>query len=296
MVWQFVGHTNFATKGVFMRIGISADSTCDIPLDLIKKYNIKLMPMIITLDTDEYQDGIDITQEKLYEYIERTGNLAKTAARSTYEYVEHFESMLAECDKVIHFSLSFKISSTGNNARLASEEIGNGKVAVIDSKSLTTGQGLLVLSAAEKVAKGQDFDSIVTEAMAEVDKIQASFLVDTLKYLHKGGRCSSLALLGANILKIKPRISLVDGEMKVTKKYMGGIEPSLVKYVNDMLKECPPNKKRVFVAHSSQMPVVDKICQMLKDYGFEEVISNDAGPTICTHCGKNTCGILYVKE
>lgn len=279
-----------------MKIGISADSTCDLPLEYIKKYNIKLMPMIITLDTDEYQDGIDITQEKLYEYIERTGNLAKTAARSTYEYVEHFENMLAECDRVIHFSLSFKISSTGNNARIAAEEIGNNKVAVVDSKSLTTGQGLLVLSAAEKVVAGIDFDTIVKEANEEVEKIQASFLVDTLKYLHKGGRCSSLALLGANLLKIKPRISLVDGEMKVTKKYMGGIEPSLVKYVNDILKECPPNKKRVFVAYSSDMPVKEKIVQMLKDYGFEEVLTNDAGPTICTHCGKNTMGILYVKE
>lgn len=279
-----------------MKIGISADSTCDIPVELLKKYNIKLMPMIITLDTDEYQDGIDITQDQLYEYIERTGNLAKTAARSTYEYVEHFETMLAECDHVIHFSLSFKISSTGNNARIAAEEIGNNKVTVIDSKSLTTGQGLLVLSCAEKVANGVDLETIVKEAQEEVEKVQASFLVDTLKYLHKGGRCSSLALLGANLLKIKPRISLVDGEMKVTKKYMGSIEQSLVKYVNDILKECPPNKKRVFIAHSSPMAIVDKIIQMLKDYGFEEVIRNDAGPTICTHCGKNTLGILYVKE
>ena len=279
-----------------MKIGISADSTCDLPKEYLEKYKIKLMPMIITLDDKEYQDGINITQDQLYEYIERTGNLAKTAARSTYEYVEHFENMLTEYDHVIHFSLSFKISSTGNNSRIAAEEIGNNKVTVIDSKSLTTGQGLLVLSAAEKVANGVELETIIKEAREEVEKIQGSFLVDTLKYLHKGGRCSSLALLGANLLKIKPRISLVDGEMKVTKKYMGGIEPSLVKYVNDILKECPPNKKRVFIAHSSSMAVAEKIAQMLKDYGFEEVIDNDAGPTICTHCGKNTLGILYVKE
>lgn len=279
-----------------MKIGISADSTCDLPQEYIDKYNIKIMPMIITLDTDEYQDGIDITQDKLYEYIERTGNLAKTAARSAYEYKEHFENMLSEYDHIIHFSLSFKISSTGNNSRLAAEEIGDNKVTVIDSKSLTTGQGLLVLSAAEKVAEGKDLEIIIKEVSEEVGKVQASFLVDTLKYLHKGGRCSSLALLGANLLKIKPRISLVDGEMKVTKKYMGNIDVSLVKYVNDILKECPPNKKRVFVAYSSAMPIAGKIVDMLKDYGFEQVLTNDAGPTICTHCGKNTLGILYVKE
>ncbi len=278
-----------------MRIGISADSTCDLPQDLVKKYNIKLMPMIVTLDDKEYEDGVNITQDDLFAFIEKTDRLPKSAARSTYEYVEHFENMLEECDHVFHFSLSFKISSTGNNALIASQEIGLNKVTVIDTKSLTCGSGLLVLSCVQKIAEGKDVETIKNELLSEVDKIQASFLIDTLKFLHKGGRCSSLALLGANILKIKPRISLVDGEMKVTKKYMGSIESSLLKYVADLLKENPAQKDIAFIAYSSYMPIVEQIISILKDQGFNEVIAVHAGPTICVHCGKKTLGVIYRK-
>lgn len=278
-----------------MKIGISADSICDLTQDLLKKYNVTLMPMIITLDDKEYQDGIDIDQKQLFEYTEKTGKLPKTSARSSYEYVEHFEKLLNEYDHIIHFSISHKISSTGHNAIVASEEIGDNKVTVIDTKSLSTGTGLLIASCAEKIQEGKNLEDILAEVLSEVDKIQASFLVDTLKNLHKGGRCSSLALLGANLLKIKPRICLVNGEMKVTKKYIGNIESSLVKYVNDMLKECPPNKKRVFITYSSYMPVADTIEKTLRDYGFEEVIQTFTGSTVCVHCGEKTLGILYEK-
>lgn len=279
-----------------MKILISADSTCDLSQELVEKNNIKIMPIIVTLGEKECQDGIDINTTQLYEFIEKTGTLAKTAARSSYEYKEHFEKMLEECDHVIHFSLSFKISATGNNARMAAEEIGENKVTVIDTKSLSSGSGLLVLSCAEKIEAGKDLETIKSELAEEIEKVQASFLVDTLKYLHKGGRCSSLALLGANLLKIKPRISLVDGEMKVTKKYMGNINSSLVKYVKDMLAECPPNLNRVFVTSSSEMEVSQSIADSLKEVGFKEVIIAHAGCTICTHCGKNTLGILYIKQ
>lgn len=279
-----------------MKILISADSTCDLSKELQQKYNISIMPIIVTLGDKEYEDGINITQEQLYNHINSTGVLAKTAARSAFEYQEHFEKLLKECDHVIHFSLSFGISATGNNALSAAKELGEDKVTVINTKSLSSGSALLVLSAAEKILAGKDLETIKTETLAEVDRIQASFLVDTLKYLHKGGRCSGVALLGANLLKIKPRISLVNGEMKVTKKYMGNINSSLLKYVNDVLNECPPNKKRVFVTSSSPMEIKAQIAEKLKDYGFEEIIQADAGCTICTHCGKNTLGILYMAE
>ena len=278
-----------------MKIGISADSICDLSPEFIKKYKIDLMPMVITLDDKEYEDGVNINQDMLFEFIEKTGRLPKTAARSSYEYVEHFEKMLEEYDHVFHFSLSFKISSTGNNALIASQEIGNNKVTIIDTKSLSTGAGLLILSCIDKIKEEKDIETIKSEIEKEVERIQVSFLVDTLKNLHKGGRCSSLALLGANLLKIKPRISLIDGEMKVTKKYIGNIEVCLLKYLNDLLKECPPNKKRVFITYSSYMPVADEIEKRLKEYGFEEVIQTFAGPTICVHCGKKTLGVLYEK-
>ena len=224
------------------------------------------MPIIVTLDEQEYEDGVSITTEQLYEYIEKTGNLAKTAARSVYEYQEMFENLLKSCDHVIHFSLSFKISATGSNALRASQEIGTDKVTVIDTMSLSSGSGLLILSAAEKINAGKSLEEIKTEIIEERERIQASFLVDTLKYLHKGGRCSSIALLGANLLKIKPRISLVDGEMKVTKKYMGNINSSLVKYTKDILEECPPCLDRVFVTSSSPMDIKESLVQTLKDY------------------------------
>lgn len=278
-----------------MKIAITADSTCDLSEELVKKHNITIMPIIVTLDDKEYKDSVDINTTQLYEYIEKTGNLAKTAARSAYEYQELFEGLLKEYDHVIHFSLSFKISATGSNAQKASEEIGTDKVTVIDTKSLSSGSGLLVLSAAEKIEAGKDLETIKAELLEEREKVQASFLVDTLKYLHKGGRCSSIALLGANILKIKPRISLVDGEMKVTKKYMGNINASLLKYTKEILEECPPNLDRAFVTSSSKMEVSQNLVQMLKDYGFKEVLTAEAGCTICTHCGKNTLGVLYIK-
>lgn len=279
-----------------MKIGISADSICDLTPELLEKYAVHLMPMVITLDDQEYEDGININQDQLFEFTEKTGRLPKTSARSSYEYIEHFEKLLQEYDHIIHFSISFKISSTGNNAVVASKEIGDNKVTVIDTKSLTTGAGFLTISCAEKIKAGENLEDIVAELEQEKEKIQVSFLVDTLKFLHKGGRCSSLALLGANLLKIKPRISLVDGEMKVTKKYIGNIEVSLIKYVNDLLKECPPNKKRAFITYSSFMPVANEIEQKLKELGFKEVIQTLAGPTVCTHCGKKTLGIIYEKE
>lgn len=279
-----------------MKIVVSADSTCDMPAELVEKHKINIMPIIVTLGEDEYHDGKDITTTQLYEYIETTGNLAKTAAVSQYEYKEYFENLLKEADHVIHLSLSYKLSATGNNAKNAAEEIGVDKVTAIDTMSLSSGSGLLVLATVEKIAEGKDPQTIKAEIQEMAPKIQASFLVDTLKYLHKGGRCSSLALLGANILKIKPRISLVNGEMKMTKKYMGNIESSLIKYVRDVLDECPPNKDRVFVTCSSEMAIQQKIADSLKEQGFKEVILARAGCTVSTHCGKNTLGILYVKQ
>lgn len=280
-----------------MKVLISADSVCDLPEELIKKYNFKIMPIIITMDDKEFQDGIDVGRDDLFAYVERTGNLPKTAARSSYEYGEFFENLLTECDHVIHFSLSFKISSTGNNARIAAEQIGNNKVTVIDSATLTTGVGMLMIECAKKVQEGKEIANIVSEIEELKSKIQVSFLVDTLKYLHKGGRCSSLALLGANLLKIKPRISLIDGAMQVTKKYMGGIDSCMLKYIRDLLIECPPaSKEYAFVTFSSDMQVKEKIVDYLKEQGFETVLESYAGPTICTHCGKNTMGIVYIKQ
>lgn len=278
-----------------MRICVSADSTCDIPKDLIQKHNIHLKPIAVTIGEEVRYDGIDITPEEVFNIVDTTNVLPKTSAVNSFEYTEYFNKLKQEYDAVIHLSLSFGVSSTGNNARLAAMDIDN--VYVIDTKSLSSGSGLLVLSCVDKVNEGKDVKTIVEELEQEAEKIQASFLVDTLKYLHKGGRCSSLALLGANLLKLKPRISLVDGKMQVTKKYRGKIEDALIKYFEDLIEEVKPNKKRVFVTYSSPVePTREIIKQRLIDMGFEEVLESMACATISTHCGPKTMGVLYMGE
>ncbi|MBO5884220.1 MAG: DegV family protein [Clostridia bacterium] len=278
-----------------MRICVSADSTCDIPKDLIQKHNIHLKPIAVTIGEEVRYDGIDITPEEVFNIVDTTNVLPKTSAVNSFEYTEYFNKLKQEYDAVIHLSLSFGVSSTGNNARLAAMDLDN--VYVIDTKSLSSGSGLLVLSCVDKVNEGKDVKTIVEELEQEAEKIQASFLVDTLKYLHKGGRCSSLALLGANLLKLKPRISLVDGKMQVTKKYRGKIEDALIKYFEDLIEEIKPNKKRVFITYSSPVePTREIIKQRLIDMGFEEVLESMACATISTHCGPKTMGVLYMGE
>lgn len=247
------------------------------------------------LGDDVKQDGINVTPDDIFNFVDTTGELPKTSAVNIYEYGEHFKTLKEKYDAIIHFSLSFAISSTGNNARLASLDMEN--VYVIDTKSLSSGSGLLVLSCVDKIKENKDIKTIVSELEEEANKIQASFLLDTLKFLHKGGRCSSIALLGANVLKIKPRISLVDGKMQVTKKYRGNIEEALLKYCDDLLKEVPPNKKRVFVTYSSPVePTRTILLKKLKDMGFDEVLESSACATICTHCGRKTLGVLYIAQ
>lgn len=278
-----------------MKIAISCDSTCDIPKNLIEEYDIHLMPITILLGSEERKDGIDVTAQDVFDYANKTGELARTSAVNVYEYLEFFKKLRESYDAVIHFSLSFAISSTGTNALNASHDVDN--VYVIDTKSLSSGSGLLALSCVDKIKEGKDIDTIVSELKAEADKVQASFLVDTLKYLHKGGRCSSIALLGANILQIKPRISLVDGKMEMTKKYRGKISDALLKYFDDILKEVPPDKRRVFVTYSSKVePARTIMLEKLKEMGFEEILESSACSTISTHCGPKTLGVLYIAK
>ena len=278
-----------------MKISITADSTCDIPQGIREKNDIEIIPFGVMLGEELRRDGVDVEPQDLYDYVEKTKELPKTSAINEIEYQELFERKLKQCDVLIHFCLSSEISSAYSNAKRASEKFEN--VYVVDTKSLSSGSGLLVLSCVDKINEGKDLDTILREINEEIPKVQASFLIDTLKYLHKGGRCSGVAKLAATLLFLKPRISLVDGKMEVTKKYMGGISGCLVKYCKDMLDEVKPNKKRVFVTYSSPVdPAREIIVQKLKDEGFEEIIECSACSTICTHCGPKTLGVLYIAE
>lgn len=279
-----------------MKIAITSDSSCDLTQEQQERINLIKVPYKVILGDKEYLDGVNVNQNDIYEYVKQTKNLPKTSCINANEYEDFFREVLKSYDALIHINLSFGLSSSGNNAVIASNEIGTDKVKVIDSESLSSGVALLVMSCYDKILENKSLETIVEELEAEKKKVQASFVINTLSFLHKGGRCSSLELLGANILGIKPRITVKDGKMSVTKKYVGKINQVVVKYFNDIIKECPPNKKRAYVTYSSPIPAKDELLQNLREMGFEEVVECQASSTICCHCGPETLGVLYIAE
>lgn len=278
-----------------MKIAITADGTCDIPKEYAKENNITLTQIAVIMGDKEYVEGVNIVPQDIYDFVEKNKVLPKTTAVNSYQYKEVFEKLRKEYDAVIHFALSFDVSSCGNNALQASKQVDN--VYVIDTKSLSSGSGLLVMSCVDKIKKGMPLEQILKEIKEEVEKVQASFLISKLEYLKKGGRCSALALFGANLLGIKIKIELVDGKMQPSKKYVGKVPVCVSKYLKDLIKEYPPELNRVFVTGSSAMPGIrEKLIEEVKALGFKEVISMQAGCTICSHCGPDTIGVLYMKK
>lgn len=279
-----------------MKIIVTTDSTSDLPKELVERYNIGVMPLNVNLGDDTFEDGIDIGPEKIFNYVDKTGNLPKTGARSALAYQEFFEKQMKDlnANALIHISLSSELSSSHENALMASQELQN--VKVLDSMSLSTGCALLVLSAIDKINEGKDLRTIYLELQEERNRVQASFVINNLKYLYKGGRCSALAMFGANVLRIKPKIKLSSGKMIVDKKYMGKYEQVLINYVKDLLKDYQNvDKKRVFITFTTKNDEINaQIEQILKDYGFEEIIQNYAGSTIASHCGRDTLGVLFI--
>ena len=277
-----------------MKIAISIDSACDMPQELKQKYNIFTMPYYVVLGDKECVDGVDVKAEDLFEFVKQTGSLPKTAAISSDKFRAYFNNILKDYDEIIHITLSHQMTSSGINAIAAAEGL---NVHVVDSKSLSSGIALLVIKCAEMVAEGKLAASEIVEELKEMtSRVQASFLVDTLTYLHKGGRCSAVALVGSKLLKIKPKILVKNGKMDVAKKYMGNINNCLIKYVEDTLSGNNPEKTVAFCTHSSKMEISGQICQKLREYGFKEVYDVDAGSTISSHCGPGTLGILFMNK
>lgn len=276
-----------------MKIGISVDSACDLPEELKQKYGISTIPYYVMLGDRECIDGVNVTTQDLFDYVKETGVLPKTAAISAETFKEYFINKLKSCDHIIHFTLSSKMTSSYTNAVNGAEGL---NVSVVDSASLSSGIAVLVLSCVRKVQAGMELSQILAELEQEKPRVQASFLVDTLKFLHKGGRCSSIALISSKILKIKPKILVKDGKMEVAKKYMGNIDNSLIKYVEETLEKNDPDKTVAFCTHSSPMEISTPICSKLREYGFKEVYDVDASSTISCHCGPNTLGILFMNK
>ena len=279
------------------QIIISSDSTCDLSKELVDRYQIRIQPMGISLGDQIYRDGVDITPDMIYAHHEKTGQLPKTSAINVVEALEYFEELTKDGSAVIHFTISSSMSSTYNNACVAAQEFEN--VYVVDAKNLSTGSGLLVLAAAEMVQEGLEAQQIVEKLNDLADRVDASFVVDNLEYLAKGGRCSALAALGANLLQLKPCISVKNGAMGVGKKYRGKFEKVLLTYVADRLADAEDIcLDRVFVTHAGCDPkVVESVAEAVKNtMPFREILVTRTGCTVSSHCGANTLGVLLIRK
>ena len=280
-----------------MKIKISADSTCDLSPELIERYHIGITPLYIIRGEETLRDGIDVRPEELYEYANATGKLCKTAAVNVSDYLAYFAACREEYDAVIHFTISSDMSACYQNACIAAQEFTN--VYPVDSRNLSTGIGHLVLDAAEMAEQGMDAADIASALEKKREKLDVSFVIDTLEYLRKGGRCSTVAALGANLLKLKPCIEVHDGKMSVAKKYRGTLAKAIESYVTDRIKDHDDfDKKRVFITDSGvDTEIVETVEKLLREYGgFEEIHHTLAGSTISGHCGPGCLGILYYNR
>lgn len=278
---------------------LSADSTCDLGDELRARYNVQYYPFHVILDGETYADGVDLMPDQIYEVYREKKILPKTAAINTAEYVEYFKQWTDQGYEVIHFTLGSGLSATYNNCRLAAQELPG--VYAIDSRNLSTGSGLLVIEAAERIAAGMPAAQIAEEVQALASHSQASFIIDTLEFLYKGGRCSALAMLGANMLQLKPCIEVDNssGAMNVGKKYRGSLEKALSQYVKDKLEgRTDIRSDRIFITHSGiSQERIDLVKKLVKQYGdFKEIFVTRAGCTISSHCGPNTLGVLFMTK
>lgn len=281
-----------------MKIAISAESTIDLPKEKLNKYDIHTLPFTLIMGEDSVLDG-EILPEKLFEFTDKTGILPKTSAVNEYQYFEHFKELKNEgYDQIVHFSLSSAISSAYENACRASKDFES--VYIVDTKSLSTGIALLAISARELANRGLDAKEIYDKSIERRAFVQASFSLESVNYLYKGGRCSMLAMLGANILHLKPEIlvNTETGAMSAGKKYRGSMKKVVLEYVENTLQKFnTPDLTRVFITYSTAPDeVVTAVTNRLLDYGFKEVIPTHAGGTISCHCGPHCLGILYINH
>ena len=281
------------------KIVLCADSTCDLGDELKARYNVHYFPFHVILDGKTYGDGVDLVPDQIYEVYKEKKVLPKTAAINTAEYMEFFKQFTDQGYEVIHVTLGSALSATYNNCRLAAEEMPG--VYAIDSRSLSTGSGLAVLEAADRIAAGMPAAQIAQEVQELTSRCHASFVIDNLEFLYKGGRCSALAMLGANLLQLKPciEVSNADGSMDVGKKYRGSLDKALAQYVKDKLDGRRDLKTdRAFITHSGiSQERIDMVKELVQQYAdFKELYITRAGCTISSHCGPNTLGVLFMTN
>ena len=280
-----------------MNIKILSDSTCDLPLEVLEKYNITMIPLTVIKDGIEFTDGVDITPADIFNHVANGGSLCSTSANNIGEYAERFAQYASDYDGIIQINISSEFSSCYQNACLAAEEFDN--VRVIDSMNLSTGQGHVVLKACELAKEYDSLDALQSVLQEYATRVEASFVLDRLDYMVKGGRCSAAAALGANLLNLKPCIEVKDGKMTVVKKYRGNYARCLTNYVKDRL--CDRTDIDNGLLFLTYTPVsnecLDAVKESIRQYGhFHTVLETTAGCTVSCHCGPGTLGILFVRK
>jgi len=279
-----------------MRVKITADSTCDLSPELCRKYDIGIAPLSVIIDGEVFHDGVDVTPRDIFRAVE-AGKSVRTAAVNTYEYKEFFEAQKADADELVHICISSEFSTCYADAIEASKLV-NG-VHVVDSRNLSTGSGLLVLEGAEMSAEGKNGAEIAETLRRRTALVDASFTLHTVEYLRRGGRCSGLEALGAKLLHIRPSIKVENGKMHPGEKYRGRYEHYLKHYIRDILEnDSNIDFRRAFITHSpSEEGMVSFAIETVKSYGlFREVLETMAGCTVCTHCGPDTLGLLFMRK
>ena len=280
-----------------MKIKIISDSTCDLSADLIRANDIAITPLIVMKGEEEFEDGITITPAEIFAHVAAGGSLCSTAARSVGFYQDVFSRYAEEYDGILHFSIGSGFSSSYQNACLAAEEFSN--VRCIDSQNLSTGQGLVVLKACELAKTADSLDTLADTLREFASHVEASFLVDKLDYLVKGGRCSSAAALGANLLNLKPCIEVRDGKMTVVKKYRGNYAKCLSSYVKDRLADRENLDRGILFITQTKVSddCYQAVLEAVHTHGnFDTVYETTAGCTVSCHCGPGTLGVLFVRK
>lgn len=281
-----------------MKLKIISDSTCDLSKEILEKYDISTVPLYINMGGNMLKDGIEVTPNDIYAHVKQTGVLPKTAAPNLSDYLDVFNYWHDLGYEIICFCISSDCSSSYQNACTAAQMVGD--TYVVDTRNLSSGEGHVVLYGAELAQKGATAEEIQKACIEVAPRVEASFVIDSIDFLYKGGRCSSLAAFGANLLKLKPCIDVTDGKMAPSKKYRGNIEKVILDYVTDRLKgRTDIIKHRIFITHTGcsrevVAQVRDKINEIMP--GFDEITETFAGCTVTSHCGPNTLGILFIRS
>ena len=287
-------------KEAAMSVKIISDSTCDLSKELIEKYNVDILPLHIVLGEVEYKDGEEISPDKIYEWADANKTTPKTSAIAITDVMDTYEKWLKEYDEIVIFSISGKMSTTVNVMRMGAEELEmEDRIFVVDSENLSTGSGLLVIEAAIMAQEGKSANEIVACLKELKPRVKASFVVDTLTYLHRGGRCSGVAALAGSALKLHPKIVVEDGAMKPDKKYRGKMKKVILDYTKEMEPQFLAAKKdRVFITHSGcETEVLGSVQEYLDSlHYFDEILVTRAGGVISSHCGPGTLGVLFIEN